>query len=805
MYSTQLFDFEAVAECYKIICGEGTVTEIRVLEATTKGDRWPRTYSGYFDNSAAIVKALGDIETHKGCFFTFNPVKPALLAKTCNRLKAAGKGDSTGDLQIVSRRWLPIDCDAIRESGISSTDAEHEHSLATAEEVRDYLTSLGWSDPIMADSGNGAHLLYPIDLPVEDGGLVQQCMTAIAQRFPARPKEEREADGLPDTAIDLTVFNPSRIWKLYGSLVCKGDSTPDRPYRFAKVLSFGKGGDIVTREQLEALAAMMKVEEPAKKTSTCNGSSVAEFDIEGFIRRHHLDVSEAESWSNKAGNGRKWSFNQSPMCEHHGDGPFICQLGSGAISAGCHHNSCKGRWGWNDLRERLEPKSERVKKAVWGADSDLREITRKSTGNENNQGGQVATLEPVVVRLGDVQPTEVQFLWDKRIALGKLTSIAGDPGLGKSFLTLDMAARVTRGRAWPDGAPCICGSVILLTAEDDLSDTIRPRLDAAGADVDKIVAVPAIRGKDGDGEYDRSVDLTRDIARVEEVAEQLGDCRLIIIDPISCYLGDTKSHDNASVRAVLAPLAEMAGRIGAAVVAVSHLRKGDGPAMYRTMGSLAFVAAARAAYAVSKDPEDSTGRRRLFLPIKNNIGNDETGLAYHLQSHGCVASVYWHEDVISMSADDALETPKKRGRPAESRNEAIDFLTEALAGGPRLAKEVIEEAREVHGITKRTLDRARQGLKVKAERETPTGPWMWSLPDSFGNLSTHIAKSSGHIATDSYTQEFWHSGNLEENTGNSALSPDGVTPTLPHCHNSNVWDESGILATDGEAPCDEFI
>ena len=218
--------------------------------------------------------------------------------------------------------------------------------------------------------------------------------------------------------------------------------------------------------------------------------------------------------------------------------------------------------------------------------------------------------------------------------------------------------------------------------------------------------------------------MASDLPALEQAIERLRDCRLVVIDPVTAYLGDRHdSHKAADVRGLLAPLGELAARHRVAVVAVSHLNKGNGAAMYRTMGSLAFVAAARAAWCVSRDRENP--ERRLFLPIKNNLGSDLTGLAYALVD-GMVA---WERDPVTVTADEALRVePERRGPAPDDRNEAAEFLSAALADGPRPAKELTDEAREAHGISRATLHRAKRELRVRAYRPSVPGPWWWCLP-----------------------------------------------------------------------------
>ncbi len=342
-------------------------------------------------------------------------------------------------------------------------------------------------------------------------------------------------------------------------------------------------------------------------------------------------------------------------------------------------------------------------------------------------------MPPCIVRLSDVKPEPVSWLWPGRFALGKLTLIAGDPGLGKSFLTLDMAARVSRGTPWPDAPdkPQTPGGVVLLSAEDDAADTIRPRLDAARADVDRIVALQAVpiisdRGKPAGV---RMFDLTRDLPALVEAIGAAEDCRLVVIDPVTAYLGGVDSHKNAEIRGLLAPLGEIAARHRVAVVAVTHLNKSaGGAAIYRAMGSLAFTAAARAAWAVTKDENDP--RRRLLLSIKNNLAPDTGGLAYSLvavEGHEA-AAVAWEPDPVHVTADDALggERPESGGGALD---EATDWLRDTLVGGPVPAADVKAAAKR-DGIAARTLDRAKSALGVRATREgyASDGRWVWAMP-----------------------------------------------------------------------------
>ena len=337
--------------------------------------------------------------------------------------------------------------------------------------------------------------------------------------------------------------------------------------------------------------------------------------------------------------------------------------------------------------------------------------------------------------LADIESKPVSWLWPGRIARGKVTMIAGDPGLGKSQITASIAAIVTTGGSWPvDRGQAEVGDVLFLSAEDDPADTLRPRLEAAGADLRRVHIIDAVsRGYTGDGDHKtRTFSLDADLRVLEAELAKRGNVAAVVIDPISAYLGKVDSHKNAEVRALLAPLGDLAARHNVAIIAVSHPNKAASTkALMRVSGSLAFVAAARAAYLVLSDAADK--RRRLLLPMKNNLGPDATGLAFRIEGAtvssqaGPLATsrIVWESEPVTMTADEAIqaEAPSKG---ASAVDEAADWLREVLSAGPVGADEVISMAKQEQ-ISERTLRRARELLGIKPAKDGMEGGWIWSL------------------------------------------------------------------------------
>ena len=298
--------------------------------------------------------------------------------------------------------------------------------------------------------------------------------------------------------------------------------------------------------------------------------------------------------------------------------------------------------------------------------------------------------------------------------------LVGDPGCGKSYLTLDVAARVTTGAAWPDGTAGVSPTeVLLLQAEDGVADTVRPRLDLLGGDAGRVRTIEAVPEAN---DNERVFSLDTDIQRLRPVLAT-GLVGLLVIDPLTAYLGDRDSYKDADVRRLLAPVARLAGQTSVAVLAVMHLNKNqEQRALYRIGGSIAFGAASRMVLAVAKDTDDVT--RSLFLPLKTNIAGRSSALAFRIDADG---RFRWDgtadvdvEQVIGASAT----APARRPVKFEA---AAAFLRTELATGPRNVSEIRDAAKGCHSWP--TVERAKAALGVLTTPR-PGGGWVWSLPIS---------------------------------------------------------------------------
>ncbi|MFK4720546.1 putative DNA primase/helicase [Bradyrhizobium niftali] len=346
-------------------------------------------------------------------------------------------------------------------------------------------------------------------------------------------------------------------------------------------------------------------------------------------------------------------------------------------------------------------------------------------------------------RASDLEPEKLVWVWPGRIPEGKLVLLGGPPGLGKSQLTAFMSATVSNGGHWPCGeGSTLPGDVIFMSAEDGVQDTIIPRLMAAGADRERVHIVSAATKPDGTGR--KTFSLKTDVDLLEDMARKIGTVKLIIVDPISAYMGGSDGNGNVETREVLEPLADMANRLRIAVVAVTHLNKGGGggnqSALNRFAGSIAFVAAARAAFAVIEDPEDD--ERRFLLQAKNNLGKKCKGLAFRLEQRlvgddVMSSNVMFEGDHVSESIDEALTASEnrgtKKGQSGGGKEEIIQFLKDILSAGPVDVLEVERQARAAA-----LLEEDKRLSKSKAFRDARTELGIRSIREGFGPGSRYV-------------------------------------------------------------------
>jgi DNA polymerase bacteriophage-type len=339
----------------------------------------------------------------------------------------------------------------------------------------------------------------------------------------------------------------------------------------------------------------------------------------------------------------------------------------------------------------------------------------------------------------DIKPTTVKWLWPGRFALGKLGIIAGLPDEGKGLLFHYIIARITCGRRWPCGegtAPL--GNVILLTAEDDLKDTVIPRLTAAGADLGRVKILRMVPN----GSSKRMFSLVTDLEMLRQTIDEMGNVQAIFIDPITAYLGvkQIDSFRTTDVRAVLAPMVDLASEQKVLILALMHFNKklDVTNVLLRISDSLAFAATSRHCYAVVYDAEN---KRSLLVRGKNNLApKDQKALAFNIElgdggidpeTGAAIEAPYiiFAQEPVDVTASEAMQAASENKTPGE-RDKAKQILFTMLSDGQEMLVDEIKDHCEGYGISWRTMRRAADDLKVivDKDRTTPKGKWFWKLP-----------------------------------------------------------------------------
>ena len=422
---------DEIKRAINLLIPSGQVAELRILGAASNNGGYVKNYYGYFNDyekMAAAAEQYG--KNAPAVYITLQAPKDELLARAANRRKEARgrENNSTKDAEITDYNWFPIDLDPVRPKGISSSEEEKAYAYAKVSEIVDYLDGLGFPEPVIGDSGNGYHILYMIELKntqeVQD--LLKNCLVALGERF----TDEK-------VAIDGCNFNPSRIWKLYGTMAKKGDDTPLRPHRQSQILHEPETPELTMIEQLRALAATKKQEEKpqTQKSITSRQELGNEIDIVDFCNSHGLNIEREANWKD----GIKYHLHPCPFNSDH-DEAILIKHPSGAVSFKCQHNGCIGR-DWQQLREMYEPKAERQRTEYRQDYAERMEPRQKLVRQKENaiEGMKKDIVDVLGGRL-ETLPLPWTFLSYGCQALrpGTVTVIAGALKTGKSYFTMNI-------------------------------------------------------------------------------------------------------------------------------------------------------------------------------------------------------------------------------------------------------------------------------------------------------------------------------------------------------------------------------
>jgi hypothetical protein len=684
-----------------------SVIELRVLRYKTNLMHYEKTVAGYFDE-----KHLQDLVQNvmhltydaEGCYVTINPVNPELLARAKNRV-TRGLKCLTTDSDILRRIGLVLDADPVKPAGISATEAEKEAVRERIEQLVSHLHGLGWPEPILADSGNGYHARYRIELPADDGGLVERVLRTADARF----TDDK-------VKIDKSLGNASRIIKRYGTLSRKGDNTQDRPHRWTRVCSIPDEYRVVPADLLEAFAAE-GVERP-----------VAVACVPDVMRSVENRVSVAGDRSSPEGRARAYVFAPGfpdSVAGQHGHDRLYHAAAVLVDGFGLTYDRALPIFEeWNQKKAR-PPESERqvrhkLESAIKNHPVPSLSLLNADRAERSRNGKPTVASAPavtneqrdstglaLVTKLASQYRIEpVEFL-DGGLLPKKLITVAGMGGVGKGMFWANIVADLTQGRPTMgmtyEAPPPI--DVLLIGCEDGYSDTVMPRLRAADADMDRVHVLEG--AKDSKGRL-CPFSLAY-LAPMEDFLCANPAIGMIVIDPITGYVGraGVKDHHDAELRSVLEPLADLANRYKITIMTTKHLNKDEAQTVAsRVGGSVAYVNVSRACFVVASDPDDDA--RRVLAPFKWNLNTktpapiswtiepiDEDRRAAiladceHLKDEdkeklrGQLHKLTW-AGTVDVTADDLLKRAARvAGKPSQNEvSRAMEWLRMRLSDGP---------------------------------------------------------------------------------------------------------------------------
>lgn len=536
-------DLEETRKYVRLTAHEGDVRELRIFGV--EEGRFSNDYTGYFNNSKALLQAVEELAPKaRHVYITLNPVNPDLLARCANRVERIRKGASTSDKDIPRRRFLPIDCDPVRPSEISSTDAQHEAAISLARKIRDHLRAGGWPEPALIDSGNGCWLLYAIDLPGDDSGLVQRVTDALALRF-----------NTETVIVDPTTANASQLGRVPGAFNRKGDDMPERPHRMSRVLE-GDSLVPVAPELLTDLAATLPKPEPQERGGAYDFEDVAPKLAEWGLEVEH---------SGPSGDGTLYRLRACPWGGNSDGNPWVWQAKSGALAAGCFEAKCHGK-GWRDLRETYAPEDRaprshrtRVRDTDFRATPDWPPLDSAQEPKPIpwHTGAEIAAATP----------ERLVYLAEPYFVAGSLIELAGPiKRSGKTTLALNLARAVLTSGQFIGGRVGQAAPVIYMTEEGPTS--FQAALARQGIDSPNLHVVykNEVRG----------IPWATVMQAVRQKARETG-AKLVVVDTISgwCDFGVDAENDAASALQAATPMQEATAE-GVTVLFTRHDRKGSG-------------------------------------------------------------------------------------------------------------------------------------------------------------------------------------------------------------------------------------
>lgn len=784
-----------------------SIYELRVIGASD--GRREGVFTGTFasDSSSSVLNSLGQLTHWKGAYVTLNRIRNEGARGQTGGLQCGAR--ATGNADIDRIQWLLVDLDPVRPAGVSSTDVEHQAAIERAQAVRAFLVEeYGWPEPLLASSGNGAHLLFRADLAPESD-LPKRLLAVL--------------DGLftdEQVGVDKSTFSPAQLTKLYGTRACKGTPTDERPHRVSRILESpdreALWANPVTEAQLRkfvevhgeeanAPAPSATYESLASKSglrwdSTNYGGGWSLARVEGLLSGAGIGVRQVKDMPY----GKVLVLACCPMDDTHEVdlAASVTQLNSGALSASCKHNRCT--WGWKDLRARFDPDYSTR------ASSPHSKATSPRLLLDSTPSPFAASELPRTQRahrffsLFEIMREDLpEYLVKGVLNKGELGVLYGAPASYKSFVALDLALRVTVGMVWHRERHRVRqGEVLYLAGEGTAGLTVRLRAwlqewqgESAGwADdlEEDDVALDAFRCAHFSKEVPTLIETQEPLLFVQAVREHFrpeSPPALIVIDTLARgFAGGDENHSGDMGR-FLEACDHIRRETGAAILIIHHKGKeGD-----QERGSSALRAGVDVMIQAKASGNPANGVRVVTLtcdkckdgataePLKLQMQVVEVGVDDEGDTvTSLVPEIYEEEN------DQSVEHPENAQpnspRVVESDAQILAYLS-TLDSGSAVSSKTIGE---VTGVAKSTLHKRLNVLVKRGEIVCHGGskPRGFSLPKRVVSLPSLTPKSEGNLRDLGV-------GGVAQQGSQSHFPPEGGSETDSETCSGERLDEHG--------------
>lgn len=679
------------------------------------------------DDYDALLLAAESMPSGIGIYFRINPVPPALTR-------------AANDKDILSRRWLYIDADPVKPGDHKddpASDEEKERTREVMEAVNEYLSGLGWSAPVITDSGNGFGLFFRIDLPNDEysRALVKRVLYELSAKFSG-----------PNGVIDKSTHNAGRLAKLPGTWAKKGAEFPGRPYRQARLLYVP---DEVVPVDIEAILAVAGTEaekpvppsesngkpsgDPYKKRATSGGDAAyGKAALDRECARVYLSrpPSAGGDGRNNALNRAAFALGQLVAGGVLSEAEVIDRLFDAACRCGLDKDTGGDRAIRDCIQRAMRDGGEEPRKAPERPSprDNPSEKKREEANREAKQGPTTGptTDEPLTVSFAKIRPQIVEWLVRNRIPKRFITVFAGRTGVGKSFVACDLIARLSTGGEIPfAGGECFTPGGTLILSEDSHEYVLAPRLMNAGADLSRVHAMTwAAMAKYNLGDTDMLAKAVKEVP---------GGVSLVLIDPPTNFLDAVDEHKNSEVRQLVMRVVEWVLGQDLACLFVLHVNKQSGKgveALNRVMGSVAWVTTARIAHTLCDDPD--TADQCLWVPLKNNLGPLVKAIAYRIAGESETgAKIEWIGEVDT-TANEAMG----HGAPRERRDvTAAKWLVARFREKLEWRSDDLFAAAKEANVSRNAVFEAKTKLKLPAARkrvvENGETVYVWWVPEDW--------------------------------------------------------------------------